>query len=176
MQRGTPASDTLAIKESVGLRALQGLQGLRDLQLRWFDSGTALLCSRCLDHQDRRDHQGQRDPQDPQELKESLVIQERMEKLVPLGHEVSQELQELLVPKAKRVRVERVNQDPEVPRVHQDLLDLALETAQRLSTWRAQGSQTWTNCGVSVVFRAPQALPALLGSLGLQWRWGPTVQ
>lgn len=104
---------------------------------------------------------------------ESLAIQERMEKLVLPGHEVSQELQELLVQKAKRVRV---NQDPEAPLVHQDLLDLALVTALRLLTWRAQVSQTWTNSGGSVVLRAPQGLQALLGSLGLQWHWDPTVQ
>lgn len=176
MQRVTLASDTPAIKGSVGLRALQGLQGLPDLQPRWFDSGTALLCSRCLDRLDHRDHQGQRDPQDPEEEMESLVIQERMEKLVPPGHEVSQELQELLVPKAKRASVERVSQDPEAPRVSQDLLDLALETIRHLWTWRAQDSPTWRNCGGSVVLQARQALLALLGSLGLQWRWGQTVQ
>lgn len=177
MQRATPASDIPAIKESEGLRGLPGALVLPDLQLRWFGLGTALLCSRRLDPQDRRDHRGQMGPQDLQELMESLVIQERMEKLVPLGHEVSQELQELLASKAKRVSPEWVSQDPEDRLVHQDLLDLAPVTTLRLLTWRAQDSlETWTKSGVSVVLRAsqvPQALPALLG---LQWRWDPTVQ
>lgn len=168
--------DTPAIKESVGLRGLPGPLVLPDLQLRWFDLGTDLLCSRRLDCRDRRDHQDQMEPQDLQELMESLVIQERMEKLVPLGHEVSQEIQDLLVPKAKRVSVERVNQDPEAHQVHQDLLDPAQVTARRLLTWRAQDSQTWTKCGGSMVLLALQGLLALLASLGLHWHWDQTVQ
>lgn len=70
--RVVPASDTPAIKENVGLRGLPGALVLPDLQLRWFDLGTALLCSRCLDPPDRRDHGGQMGPQDLQELMESL--------------------------------------------------------------------------------------------------------
>lgn len=96
-----------------------------------------------------------------------------MGKLVPPGQEASQEVQDLLVPKATRVSVERVNQDPEAPLVYQDLLDLAPVTAQRFLTWRAQDSQTWTESGVPVVLRGPQALLALLG---FQWLWEPTVQ
>lgn len=101
------------------------------------------------------------------------MIQERMEKLVHLGHEVSQEIWERLAPKAKRVRLERVNQDPEAPRVYQDLLDLALVTAQHLLTWRAQDSLTWTISGVPVVLQVPRAL---LAPLGIQWYWETMVQ
>lgn len=172
-QRVVLASDTRAIKENVGLRDLPVPPVLPDQQPRWFDLETAPLCSRCLDPLGRRDHQGQKGPQDLQELMESLVIQERMEKLVRLGLEVCQELQDLLVQKAKRVIPERVNQDPEAPLVYQDLLDRAPVTAQRSLTWRAQGTQTWIKSGVSVVLRAPQAHPA---PLVLQWHWAPTVQ
>lgn len=70
------------------------------------------------------------------------------------------------------MRWDRVNQDPEAPLVHQDLLDQAPVTAQRFLTWRAQDSQT----GVLVVLQASQALLALLGLLGLQWHWEPVVQ
>lgn len=59
VQRVVPASDTPAIKETVGLRGLPGALVLPDLQLKWFDLETALLCSRCLDLPDRQDHQGQ---------------------------------------------------------------------------------------------------------------------
>ncbi|TMS11745.1 hypothetical protein E3U43_019136 [Larimichthys crocea] len=96
----------------------------------------ALLCSRCLDLLDHRDHQDQLEHQDLQELMENLAIQERTGKLVLLGHMVPQEIQELLVPKAKRVKLDLVNQDLEVPLVHQDFLDLAPATAQSpRSSW-----------------------------------------
>lgn len=176
VQRAVLALDILVIKESRGLRGLRGALVLLDLQLRWFDLGTALLCSRCLDPLDRRDHQGQQDPQDPRELMESLVTQERMGKLVPLGREVSQEIQELQVQRAKRVSVEKVSQDPEAHLVYQDLLDPALVTAQPLLIWRAQDSQTWTKSRVYVVFQAPQVHQALLALQGHPWHWDPTVQ
>lgn len=98
VQRAALASDTPAIRENVGLRGLPGAPVLPGLQLRWFDLGTALLCSRCLDPPGRPDHRGQTVLQDPQGLMESLVIQERMEKLVPLGREGPQEIQEVLAP------------------------------------------------------------------------------
>lgn len=69
LSRVVPASDTPAIKVNEGLRGLQGNLVLPDLQLRWFDLETALLCSRCLDH---RDHQGQMGLQGLQEPMESL--------------------------------------------------------------------------------------------------------
>lgn len=72
LSRVVPASDTLAIKANEGLRGLQGNLVLPDLQLRWFDLETALLCSRCLDPPDHRDHQGQMGLQGLQELMESL--------------------------------------------------------------------------------------------------------
>lgn len=169
-QRVVPASDTPAIKESAGLRDLLGAPALLDLQRRWYDLGTDLLCSRCLEPLGRRDHRGRRGHRDPQELMESLVIQERMEKLVLLGLVVSQEVQDLPVQKARRVSMERVSQDLEAPLVPQDLLDLAPVTTRRSSTWRARDSPTWTKSGVP---RAPQVLQALPG---LQWHWDPTVQ
>lgn len=112
--------------------------------------------------------------QDLEELTGSRAIQEKMEKLVQLDLEVSQELQEVLVPKAKRVSVEKVNLDPEAPQAYQDLLDQETVIAQHFSTWRDQGSQTWTECGrVPVVLRAPQVLRVLLVP---QWRWELTVR
>lgn len=173
MQRVVPGSDTLATKESVGLRDLPGSPDLLDLQRRWSDLGTALLCSRCLELPGHQDHQGQRAPRDPQELMESLVIQERMEKLVLLGLVVSQEVQELPVQRDRRVSVEKVSQDQEAPLVPPDPLDLAPVTVRRSSTWRAQDSPTWTKSGVPEVPQAPLALQALLE---LQWLWDPTVQ
>lgn len=167
--RAVQVSDIRVIKVTVELRGLPGPLVLLDLQLRWFDSGTAPWCSRCLDPPDLQDHREQREPRDLQELTESQVTQERTERLVLQGHKVPQEVRDLLEPKAKRVRSERVSQDPEAPRVHQDLLDQEMETARRLWTWRVQDSQTWTRSGVSVVLRAPPVLPALLGFPGLQW-------
>lgn len=103
------------------------------------------------------------------------MIQERMEKLVPRGHKVLQEIQELLALKAKRVMLERVSQDPEVPRDHQDFLEPALGTTQPFLTWRAQDSQTRTKSGVDVdvAFQVCQGPPA---PLGLQWHWDPTAR
>lgn len=72
LSRVVPASDTPAIKVNEGLRGLQGNLVLPDLQLRWFDLETALLCSRCLDPLDHRDHQGQMGLQGLQEPMESL--------------------------------------------------------------------------------------------------------
>lgn len=100
--------------------------------------------------------------QDLQELTGNRVIQEKMEKLVLLDLEVSQELQEVPVPEAKRVSVVKVSLDPEAPQAHQDLLDQATVIAQRFSTWRDQDSQTWTECGVPVVLQVSQVLQALL--------------
>lgn len=167
VQRVILASDTPAIKATVGLQGLLGPLVLLDPQLRWSVLEMALLCRRWLDPLDLQDHRGQMGLPDLQELMENLVIQERTEKLVLLGHKASQEVQELLVLKAKRVIVEKVNLDPEAPQVHQDLLGLAPVTAQRLLTWRDQDSQTWTKSGVFRVFQVPQALQALLGTLVL---------
>lgn len=69
--------------------------------------------------------------------------------------------------------VEKVNRDLEAPQVLQDLQGLALVTVQHSWTWRAQGSQTWTNSGVCVVLLVLRGLQALLG---LQSLWEPTVQ
>lgn len=92
-----------------------------------------------------------------------------MEKLVFLGHRDYQESQDFLVAKDKRVSVERVSQAPVAPQVYLGLLDLALVTAQRLLTWRVQGSQIWTKYGVPVVPQVFQVLLALLGSRVLLW-------
>lgn len=173
MQRGAPASDTPVIRVIVGLRGLRGPLDLQVLQLRWSDWATAPLCSRLLDLQDHQDPQVQMELQDLKEVRGRRAIQEKMEKLVLLDLEVSQELQEVLVPKAKRASVEKVNLDPEAPPAHQDLLDQATVIAQHFSTWRDQDSQTWTECGVPVVLRAPQVLQVLLV---LQWRWELTVR
>lgn len=164
---------TLVIKETVGLRVPPAHPDPQDLQRRWSDLGMVPLCSRWPDPRDHLDVQGQTGPRDPQEPTGSLVIQERMGKLVHQALEVSQELQEVLVPKDKRVRVEMDHQDPEARRVHQDLLDQAPGTAPRFSTWRAQGSQTWTKYGVPVVLQAPLVPLAFLVH---QWPLEPMVQ
>lgn len=111
--------------------------------------------------------------QELQEMTVSRVIQEKMEKLVLLDLQVSQELQEVLVPKAKRVSVVKVNLDPEAPQAYQDLLDQETVIAQHFSTWRDQDSQTRRECGVLVVLRASQVLRVLLVP---QWRWELTVR
>lgn len=165
--------DTLVIRVNVGLRGLRGPLVLQDLQLRWSDLATALLCSRLPDLQDHRDPRGQMELKDLQELTGRRAIQEKMEKLVPLDLEASQEVKEVLVPKAKRVSVEKVNLDPEAPQAYQDLLDQATVIAQHFSTWRDQDSQTWTECGVPAVLQASQVLQVLLV---LQWHWELMVQ
>lgn len=170
------AKATLVKKEIVGLRGLPDHLVLQDLQLRWSDLGMALLCSSWPDPLDHQDRQGWMGLQDLQELMGNLVIQERMEELVLLGCRVFQEFQEVLVPKAKRVNVERVSRDPEAPQVHLDLLDLVLVIVQHLLTWRARDSQTWIKSGVHMVHRVSQVLLALLGSLVLQWQWALMVQ
>lgn len=172
-QRAAQASDTQVIKENVGLRDPLAHPDLQDLQQRWSDLGMVLLCSRWLDLLDQQDVQGQTGPQDPQELMGSLVIQERTGKLVHRALEVSQELQEVLVPKDRRVSVETDHQDPEAPQVHQDLLGQAPVTVPHFLTWRAQDSQTWTKYGVSVVLQAPLVPLALLVH---QWQSVPMVQ
>lgn len=99
-----------------------------------------------------------------------------MENLVLLGHEVSQDLKELLDPADKRVSVEKANQDPEARRDPPDPLDLETVTAQRLLTWRAQDSRIWTKSGVFMVSQAPQGLRALLESPVHRWHWELTAR
>lgn len=55
LTRVVQVSGTPVTKESVGLRGLPGAPVLLDLQLRWFDLGTALLCSRCLELSDHQE-------------------------------------------------------------------------------------------------------------------------
>lgn len=173
MQRVAQASDTLVIRENVGLRDPPAQLDLQDLQQRWSGLGMVLLCSRWLDLLDQQDVQGPTGPRAPQELMGSLAIQERMEKLVHRALEVSQELQEVLVPKDKRVRVETDHQDPEAPQVPQDLLDQAPVTAPHFLTWRDQDLETWTKYGDPVVLRASLVPLALLVH---QWQLAPAVQ
>lgn len=45
-QREALALDTPVIRATVGLRGLRGPLVLQDLQLRWFDSAMAQLCSK----------------------------------------------------------------------------------------------------------------------------------
>lgn len=173
MQRVAQASDTLVIKENVGLRDPPAQLDLQDPQRRWSDWGTVLWCSRWPDLPDQQDVQGQTDPRDPQEPTESLAIQEKMEKPVRRVLEVSQELQEVQAPKDKRVSVEMPHQDPEAPQVHQGLLDQALGTAPPFSTWKDQDFQTWTKYGVPGVLQA-SLVPLVL--LVHQWQSEPVVQ
>lgn len=70
--RAALALDILVIKENVGFRGLPGPPVLPAPQLRWSDSGMALLCSRWLDLPDLRDRQERTVPQDLQELMGSL--------------------------------------------------------------------------------------------------------
>ncbi|KAE8299624.1 Collagen alpha-1(XVIII) chain Endostatin Non-collagenous domain 1 [Larimichthys crocea] len=153
----------LAIKERRESPALQGrpvLLGLQGLQMSIQSAVMDQLLPGSLDHEDHQVPQG---PRDQQELMESQVILVRMEKLVLMDHEASQESQETLDSEERREIVEMVSLAPGDHQDHQDPQDL--DSDLLLWTWKVQGFQIWNlfgDCQACQVLLAPLVLLVLL--------------